>query len=851
MSYTMHVVSHTHCDREWYQPFEVFRLRLVDLLDHLLDILDHDETFRHFSLDAQTIVLEDYLAIRPGARARIEKHVRAGRLAVGPWYQLNDEFLVSGEATIRSLLIGSRIAASFGKCMKVGYLPDQFGNISQMPQILRGFGMDNAIMGRGRQLVNPEDRMEFWWVGPDGSRVLASLMAYWYNNAQYIPQDADAALEFVNGLRETMAQRSAIHDLLFMNGVDHLEAQPTIGQTVAAVSELLARSGSADRIVHSSLTAYVEALRTSVGDTGASLQTVVGELRQDRGGACLAGTLSSRSYLKRANFAAQNALEGYAERLCGFARLQGASYPAEELRYAWKLLMENHPHDSICGCSVDQVHDEMMPRFDRVRQVAGVVQEKALDMLTGRDRTTGAVALPCDLYVFNTLNWPRTDPVTITLEFPLGLPARGGAARDPAALVRGLRLVGPDGSETPFGVTQDETAINAVLNPHELPLDQWVQKVTIEFVAENVPACGYAVYRLEPGLSMSGGGEDARPAEDFYEEPTLEDGGDVGDEYLYRAPLNDEVVTTCLACLGDGGTYRSPVRHTAVRRTELVVPESATPAGRSASMTRIPVRLERTTWAGVPRVEMRLTLTNTAHDHRLRALFDVAGEVHAAAPFDVVHRGRPEAPYAEGAAPYHPMTLWLDTPGGDLRGRTIVAPGVYEYEPCRNEDGKVDRVALTLLRCVGQLSGRGDGPGIATPGAQCPGEHSFDLAVAEHDGDWKEARVWKQALQFATPLVAVQAPRNDDARESRSYVQIEPDALVLSAVKRAEDRDTLIVRFFNITDEPIHHARVAAEAATAWRVTNLNEEPQGDWNDGSELTLDVGPKQIVTVEFRV
>ncbi len=851
MPYTMHVVSHTHWDREWYQPFEVFRLRLVDLMDHLLDILETDHQFRHFSLDAQTIVLQDYLQIRPQARERIETHVRSGRLGIGPWYQLNDEFLVSGEATIRSLLIGSRMAASFGHCMKIGYLPDQFGNISQMPQILRGFGIDNAIMGRGRQLLAPDDKMEFWWAAPDGSRVLASLMAYWYNNAQYIPADPQAALAFVRGLRDTMAARSVASDLLFMNGVDHLEAQPTIGRTVDAVSDLLARSGSEDRLVHSSLTAYMDALRDSLESGEQALATVTGELRQDRGGACLAGTLSSRTYLKRANFAAQTALESYAERLCAFARLAGCPYPAEELRYAWKLLMENHPHDSICGCSLDQVHAEMMPRFDRVRQVADVQQGKALDALTGRDRTQGAAALPCDLYVFNTLNWERTDPVRVALEFPLGAPARTGAVRDEAAVVRGMRITAPDGTDVPFEVIADETLIKAVLNPHELPLDQWVQRLSIEFVAQNVPPCGCAVYRLEPAGSMPQQAAASSMGERRCGELYLEDVGDAGDEYLYRKPLNDSRVALDPACADCRSSYASSVRFTTVTEAAMRVPKSSSAAGRSAESVDMPIRVERTEWSGVPRVEFKVTVDNRATDHRLRAVFDAGGEVWAASPFDVVHRCAPQGPAAEGAAPYHPMTLWVDASGDDGEpGRTLIAPGLYEYEPYHDNEGKVQQVAITLLRCVGQLSGRGDGPGILTPGAQSIGEHSFDLAVVEHDGSWSDALAWRQANQFAVPLVAVQAPRNDDAAPVRSFLTVKSDALMLSALKLAEDRDTLIVRVFNVTDEPVGGAQITAEGATGWRRTNLNESSDGNWLNGGSATLEIGPKQIVTLEFR-
>ncbi len=190
---TLHVVSHTHWDREWYLPFQQFRLRLVDLIDRLLHLMDSDPDFRYFNLDAQTIVLEDYLQIKPENRERLENYIHEGRITVGPWYELNDEFLTSGEATVRSLLEGHRIADEFGACMKIGYLPDQFGNISQMPQILRGFGIDNAVVGRGYHLGGHR-KMEFWWEAPDGSRVLTSLMAFWYNNAQRFPADPERAL---------------------------------------------------------------------------------------------------------------------------------------------------------------------------------------------------------------------------------------------------------------------------------------------------------------------------------------------------------------------------------------------------------------------------------------------------------------------------------------------------------------------------------------------------------------------------------------------------------------------------------------------------------------------------------
>jgi len=854
MPTTLHVVSHTHWDREWYLPFEAFRLRLLSLLDHLLEILEQDASFKHFSLDAQTIVLEDYLAIRPHARNELVKHIELGRIGVGPWYQLNDEFLVSGEATVRSLLIGHRLASEFGKCMKIGYLPDQFGNISQMPQILQGFGIDNAIMGRGRQLVG-DGKMEFWWEAPNGSRVLASLMAYWYNNAQYVPQDSEAAVGFFAEIRDRMKAQSATSHLLLMNGVDHLEAEPWVGRVIEQATPVL-RERSGDVLMHSSLTNYVNALRDEVVANNLALETVRGELREDRGGSCLAGTLSSRVYLKQANDAAQNDLERYAEPLAAFAMLTRGTYPKDELRYAWQLLMQNHPHDSICGCSVDEVHDEMMSRFRRVRQVAAVCCERALDSLTGRHRTQGAVALPCDLYVINTLNWPRTDPVHAIIEVPLGAPSRGNPQRSEAAVLRGLRMVGPSGEDVHYEVIANETLVTTVSNPLELPLDQWVQRITLQFVATDVEAGGYAVYRLEPADGW--GGPHASIMEPAAlgacDRLTLEDVGDVGDEYLFRSPLNDVRMQFRPETGAHWAEEASAVRRTSLLRKVLQLPAHTEPSGRSAEMANCPVTVRVTSWKGVPRREVRIEVDNSATNHRLRALFETGRGscVVAGGQFDVIERAPLVQETSEGASPFFPMTLWVDaeTDAGSPN-LTVIAPGLHEYEPYRAFDGTVGQIGITLLRCVGQLSARGDGPGISTPGAQCPGKHVFDLAVCEHAGDWQTDEVWRQAHQFACPLVTAQAPIRAEVPRCRSFLSVTPASLVVTALKRAEDRDTLIVRFYNTTESAVEEGCVTIMGASAWRRVNLNEEALEDWTGGSQATMQVHPKEIVTMEFQL
>ncbi|MDQ2732201.1 MAG: hypothetical protein M3Y56_11125, partial [Armatimonadota bacterium] len=409
---TLHVVSHTHWDREWYLPYQRFRMRLVEVIDNILHTLDTQPSFRSFSLDGQTIVLEDYLEIRPQNEEKIRRYVQEGRLIVGPWYQLMDEFLVSGESIIRSLLIGSRIARDFGASMPVGYLADQFGNISQMPQLFRGFGIDCCVFGRGVQLADDQP-VEFTWRGPDGSEVLCSLMAWWYNNAQRFPSDLDAAQNYVKTIAATMEKRCSSGHLLLMNGVDHLDVQEDIGP----ILEGLAAGGEDMSVLHSSLEFYI----TCVQRSECNLPVYQGEMREDRGGSILAGVLSTRLYLKRANSRCETLLERVMEPLAALGWLHGQQYDRDLIRYAWKRLMWNHPHDSICGCSDDQVHREMMTRFAEVEQVGEELALRAAHGLADRVNVQGPA-----LVVFNTLGFARTDLVEAEVDFPLGPPSRDG-----------------------------------------------------------------------------------------------------------------------------------------------------------------------------------------------------------------------------------------------------------------------------------------------------------------------------------------------------------------------------------------------------------------------------------------
>ncbi len=413
---TLHLISHTHWDREWYRTFQQFRLRLVGLIDGLLHLLDTDRAFKHFMLDGQAIVLEDYLQMRPENEEKLRRYIRDGRILIGPWYILPDEFLVSPEATIRNLLEGERVCRRFGPKMRVGYIPDPFGHIGQMPQILQGFDIHTACVQRGLS----DERCEFWWQAPDGSRVFMAYLRDGYGNAAGLPtSDPPRFIAEVKRLRDSLLPHSLSgKHLLLMHGTDHMQPPPDTARAIAAARGKL----DGDELIHSTLPDYLTAVQASLRRE--TLPVVAGELRSPKRSHLLPGVLSTRMWIKQRNRACENLLEKWAEPFSTFASLQNFSafQPANVLREAWRLLLQCHPHDSICGCSIDQVHDEMKPRFDQVEQIGEEITRQSLDLIARQINTTApqsSINNPQSaILVFNPLSFPRSEVVTVEVESP-------------------------------------------------------------------------------------------------------------------------------------------------------------------------------------------------------------------------------------------------------------------------------------------------------------------------------------------------------------------------------------------------------------------------------------------------
>jgi alpha-mannosidase/mannosylglycerate hydrolase len=240
------VVSHTHWDREWYASFERFRRRLVFLLDELLEVLETMPEYRiFFTLDGTCSLIDDYLELRPENRDRLARLTASGRIVLGPWYTMPDEFLVSGESLIRNLTLGMKMAKEWGALpMKCGYLPDVFGHAPQLPQILGHLGIGSALLYRG---IGDFQKDLFDWKAPDGSTVLVfKLDAERSYSSFYFalrwpfdgrPRTDVEALERANKLVEHLAAHSGSDALLSMDGVDHIEIDREVPALLAMLNE--------------------------------------------------------------------------------------------------------------------------------------------------------------------------------------------------------------------------------------------------------------------------------------------------------------------------------------------------------------------------------------------------------------------------------------------------------------------------------------------------------------------------------------------------------------------------------------------------------------------------------------
>ena len=863
MTPTYHIVSHSHWDREWYKSFEQFRSMLVNMVDDLIDLLERDPEYRCFTLDGQTVVVDDYLAVRPERESTLRRLVEQGRLVIGPWYVLPDEFLVSGEATVRNLMHGMSTARRFGGTMDVGYIPDSFGHIATMPAILAGFGIPTALVYRGFGGEPGQNSSEYRWHAPDGTEcLLVHLFRHGYS-AGYFHQETDEQIlgRFV-GLKEELDARAATSHRLIMNGGDHHWPDPRLPQTLK-----LLRSHFDGHFVHSTVPAYVDAVRREVAD----LPHLHGELRfgYRYAFAVLGGVYSSRMYIKQANWRAQTLLQRYAEPLNALGVLAGMRSQQPLVRQAWRTLMQNHPHDSICGCSIDPVHREMMTRFAAVTDIGnGIVDEGANALIPYDDLAAGDDRA---LFFMNPGPVPRSEVANAEVRFYLqdivvGLnPDVQVAPKLPP--VKAFGLFDASGREVPVQLLGRAHGYDITYTRYNYPKQTYAERFSVLVDAADVPAMGFKGLTVRKKNTFTRFPSSVKAGPRFIENAFLradvtpngqvvltdkttgavlkglhlfEDTGDVGDEYNYSYPKKDRRILSTASRARIERVERGPLRASLRVSITMQVPVAATDA-RTARMTRrVPLKISTTiSLARTSRsLSFETTVVNEASDHRFRVLLPAGiatDTVHADGQFAVVERTQKSYDTKkftiEHPAAVAPMQRFVAV-RNDERAMVVITDGLPEYELLL--DGK-GTIALTLLRCIGLLAGEDllTRPGgkagwhNETPDAQCHGTHTFRYAVMPMSRSALDLRSELEAEleSFNVPLLPLRRKNDGALPMEGSLLRLESGRLTMSAFKQSEDGTACILRFYNsgttVCDETVRFARPVRQVDLA----RLDETP--------------------------
>jgi alpha-mannosidase len=907
---TIHLIPHTHWDREWYRPFQSFRMQLVDLVDRILDMLEADPDFA-FTLDGQLATIDDYLAIRPEQAERIRGHVRSGRLAIGPWQILMDEFLVSGETLVRNLEMGWRRAEDFGGPMRVGYLPDMFGHVAQMPQILRAAGLADAVVWRG--IPAAIDRHAFRWEAPDGSWVRAEYLPSGYGNAAgmfAVPDRLEAAADrFLDWAKPWFGT----DPVLAMYGTDHAAPVPELAALVSRLNEVHAASNM--RI--GTLADYIGQAPPLTPDDPCWR----GELRAGARANVLMGVASARIDIKQAAGRAETLLERYAEPLTAL-HVSADAWPGAFLDLAWGKVIENSAHDSICGCSIDPVVDQVLVRFSEAEQIAMT--------LTRRAALAAAGAIPPgSVAVLNPSPAPRAalveaellvpeDWTAVALELPDGsrIGTQEVARKEPLLFDEAMRgdhvddlfrrfhgreifdhawngyridgrtlTLEVDNDADPAWLDVDGLRAEVISAMRAAPDDEWRVRVVARArrtLAASVPApaLGFTAVRAAEGdagipgavrtterslandlltVEVEPAGTIRLVAADGTEisgAGSIVDGGDYGDSYNYAPPtadtLVDEPSSVSVSMEADGPVIsRLRISRTYDWPRGVLRDGSSRTADVEATDVVTTVELR----AGEPFARFAVAFTNHSDDHRVRFHVPVprrADRSHAEGQFAVVERGLTgEGGYREEPLATFPAHGWVDA-----GGLAVLLDHIVEYELA---DGGVE-MALTLLRSTGLIS-RNDnpyrqdpaGPEMAIPGAQMRGRHQVKFALFPHAGEWTDGGVADAAERYRHPFVWTAGAGSADAswpppHAGNEGLALEGDQVALSSLRRRSD-GWLEARVVNLAADA--RTAVVRGDLTDAREASLRGEPGEALPvaDGA-VRLHLRPAEIRTIQLR-
>ncbi|MEG5988133.1 mannosylglycerate hydrolase [Enterobacter hormaechei] len=870
----VHITPHMHWDREWYFTTEASRILLVNNMEEILTRLEQDAEYKYYVLDGQTAVLEDYFAVKPENRPRVKALVAAGKLIIGPWYTQTDTTLVSGESIVRNLMYGIRDCLAFGEPMKIGYLPDSFGMSSQLPHIYNGFGITRTMFWRGCSERHGTDKTEFLWQSQDGSEVTAQVLPLGYAIGKYLPEDEAGLRKRLDTYFEVLEKASVTKEILLPNGHDQMPLQ----QNIFAVMDKLREIYPQRQFVMSRF----EEVFDHIDEHRDELATLKGEFIDGKYMRVHRTIGSTRMDIKIAHARIEHKIVNVLEPLATLAWTLGFEYHHGLLEKMWKEILKNHAHDSIGCCCSDKVHREVMSRFELAEDMADNLtcfyMRKIVDNMPQCEEDK--------LVMFNLTPWPREEVINTTIRLRASQ----------------FRLLDDRGNEIPYCLRSAREIDPGLIDRQIVHYGNYAPFMEFDIQLNQIlPSMGYRTLYIEPhvaGKLLAPETTSEALLENAFWEITLNDDGtlrlldkasgliydraleieessDDGDEYDY-SPSREEWRLTSAQGEHEVEVIHEVWQSRAVIRHRMAVPADLAERSARQQTGTLEAELTVTLSHNSRRIDIEARLGNHADDHRVRVLIPTpftADTVLADTQFGSLTRPVQDeamANWQEEGWKEAPLPVWNLLNYAVLQerrnGMALFTEGLREFE-VTGERQKT--FALTLLRGVGVLGkedlllrpGRPSGIKMPVPDSQMRGQLTCRFSLFSFNGLPVSAGVAQQAKSWLTPVHCYNKIPWDAMKLNRasfttpcsySLLTLPPNGCVLSVLKKAEDRDEMILRLYNPSETRSCDVALSVNREVqACCETDMNEVYKAQGEEGSAIMGSFRPGQSRTFSMKI
>lgn len=854
----------THWDREWYLPFQEFRYNLIKTIDDMVSKLENDDNFRVFTLDGQTIVLEDYKEIAKSRADKLKKLIEEGRVLVGPWYVMPDELLVSGESLIRNLLFGERIAKEWNtKTLKYGYVNDVFGHISQMPQIFAGFDIKGAYLGRG--LGDEPKITNFVWKSPDGTEIMGYHGFYGgfsINVSGHFQKE-----EFKDYLKNYIDEeisKSEIPIILIVDSNDHALANGNASKIIEVIKneypEYDVEFVSLEKMVEeqekykSMMPVICRELcepQHSKNDNKYTGQLVV-----------VANSISSYYLLKQNNDKYQNLLEHIIEPMVALSRINKKPLDHTYVDLAYEYLLKNQPHDSICGCSVDRTHKDMIYRYDQVDSICNALEYDFIcNEFAGEHKSY-------ILRVYNFDTRPKNHVITADLPIAFGFKKDQNRFTKNEPL-NAFVIKNKYGEDIPYQIngiahnklirTKGQSSINAdVYNVSFVaPVSSFGYSDFAIIEADYRPvyedACKYTDHSAENKyikMDIEINGEitvyDKRTNKTYRGLNRFVDNADFGDGWFSMSPANDKAITSYSSNAQISRLKSGPagVSFEIVKKFSLPKEFDEKSFERSSETVDFIIKSIVNLYKDTPYLDVKTEIDNVVKDHRLKMIIPTGIETnqyYASQAFAKVTRKT--GVELEGKRYFEAEQLEKNTSGivgvNDRIGGFAFVSAEGLHETGVEENGNIH---ITMLRSFKKVFLQPD-----AEGSQIQGKHFYRYAFCPTTDETKYSDLLSIQRNLEDNILYSFKNSETDNLCQTSFIKSSNDNIVLSILKVAEDEEGIIIRLYNASDfAQTTKIKLDFDVKEIWK-TKLNEEKKELITQNNIFELSFKPWEIVTI----